>query len=63
MFTERVSLSAQTSDSAPILRLLSEEEKQSGFPTLSVCVYVCVLYYMCANGGPYTSPPLLFPYW
>lgn len=53
MFTERVSLSAQTSDSAPILRLLSEEEKQSGFPTLRVCVF----YTICVPMGVYIPPP------
>ncbi len=61
MFTGRVSLCAQTSGSATILHLLSEEEKQSGFPTLCVCV--CVLYCMCADGAPYTStlPPFTLP--
>lgn len=43
MFTEWVSLHAQTPGSAAILLLLSEDEKQSGFPTLHVCfkLYVC----------------------
>ena len=57
MFTERLCLSAQTAGSAPILRLLSEDEKQSGFPN-SECVCVCVFYTVCVPMGVHIPPSL-----